>query len=64
MHDWQLHPAWLDGREVLAVCDPGQGRVPRYFIEFEWADDGRLASIRDFRYVPYIARDGSITLAA
>jgi len=63
MHDWQLHPAWLDGREVLAVCDPGQRGVPRYFIEFGWADDGRLASIRDFRYVPYITRDSPITLA-
>ena len=63
MHDWQLHPAWLDGREVLAVCHPEQGDAPRYFIELDWADDGRLASIRDFRYVPYITRDSSITLA-
>ena len=62
--DWQLHPAWLDGHEVLAVSHPQQGGAPRYFIELGWTDDGRLASIRDFRYVPYIARDGSITLAA
>jgi hypothetical protein len=66
MHDWQLHPAWLDDREVLAVCHPDHakhGAAPRYFIELGWADDGRMASIRDFRYVPYIARDGAITLA-
>jgi RNA polymerase sigma factor (sigma-70 family) len=62
--DWQLHPAWLDGHEVLAVSHPRDGGAPRYFIELGWTDDGRLASIRDFRYVPYIARDGSITLAA
>ena len=65
--DWQLHPAWLDGREVLAVSDPrdsdSPGGAPRYFIELGWNDDGRLALIRDFRYVPYIARDGAITLA-
>ena len=63
MRDWQLHPAWLDGREVLAVCHPEQAGPPRYFIELCWADDGRLASIRDFRYVPYITQDSSITLA-
>ena len=63
VHDWQLHPAWLDGREVLAVTHPDQGGAPRYFIELGWTDDGLLASIRDFRYVPYIARDGAIALA-
>ena len=62
--DWQLHPAWLDGREVLAVSDPRDGGPPRYFIQLGWSDDGRLASIRDFRYVPYIARDGAITFAS
>jgi len=61
--DWRLHPAWLEGHEVLAVCHPEQGGAPRYFIELGWADDGRLATIRDFRYVPYITRDGSIVLA-
>ena len=63
MRDWRLHPAWLDGREVLAVCHPEQGGALRYFIDLGWADDGRLASIRDFRYVPYITQDSSITLA-
>ena len=67
--DWQLHLAWLDGREVLAVSDPldpdsPDGGAPRYFIELGWSDDGRLALIRDFRYVPYIARDCAITLAS
>ena len=60
--DWHLHPAWLEGREVLAVSHPQQpGSAPRYFIELGWVD-GRLASIRDYRYVPYITRDGSITV--
>jgi RNA polymerase sigma-70 factor (ECF subfamily) len=60
--DWHLHPAWLEGREVLAVSHSQQpGGTPRYFIELGWVD-GRLASIRDYRYVPYITQDGSITL--
>lgn len=63
MRDWRLHPAWLDGREVLAVCHPEQDGAPRYFIELGWASDGRLASIRDFRYVPYITQESSIRLA-
>lgn len=42
---------------------PQHGGAPRYFIELGWADDGRLASIRDFRYVPYAAQDSAITLA-
>ena len=52
-----------DRDAALAVCHPEQGGAPRYFIELGWADDGRLATIRDFRYVPYITRDGSIVLA-
>lgn len=61
--DWHLHPARLEGREVLAVSHPQQpGSAPRYFIELGWVD-GRLASIRDYRYVPYITQDGSITVA-
>jgi len=62
MHDWLLRPAWLADREVLAVCRPEQRGALRYFIELGWADDGRLASIRDYRYVPYIARDAAIAL--
>jgi hypothetical protein len=26
--------------------------------------DGRVAAIRDFRYVPYVAREAAITLAS
>ena len=52
--DWQLRPAWLEGREVLAVYrNPGDTR-PGYFIELTLHDE-RIAAIRDFRYVPYIA---------
>ena len=56
---WRVAPAWLDGREVLAVQpEAGAG----YFIELGWRD-GRVATIRDFRYVPYIAREAVLTPA-
>ena len=54
--DWLLRPAWLDGREVLAVYrHPGDAR-PGYFVELALSDE-RIASIRDFRYVPYVAQE-------
>ncbi|MGJ7507074.1 sigma-70 family RNA polymerase sigma factor [Variovorax sp. GT1P44] len=60
--DWHLVPAWLDGREVLAVLRaPGASR-PDYFIEFQWRD-GRVSNIRDFRHVSYIAQEAPIELA-
>jgi RNA polymerase sigma-70 factor, ECF subfamily len=59
---WQLLPAWLDGREVLAVRLAAQPDAPRYFIQLGWTGD-RVASIRDFRYVPYIAQESAIELS-
>jgi RNA polymerase sigma factor (sigma-70 family) len=60
--DWHLVPGWLDGREVLAVLrDPSDAR-PTYFMELTFAVDGRVAAIRDFRYVSYVAREADITL--
>ena len=58
VHDCHAQPAWLEGREVLAML---QGGSLAYFIELRW-QDGRLAAIRDFRYVPYVAREASIEL--
>jgi RNA polymerase sigma factor (sigma-70 family) len=56
MADWHLVPAWLEGREVLAVFrDPRDAR-PGYFIELGIVED-RIKTIRDFRYVDYIGRD-------
>jgi DNA-directed RNA polymerase specialized sigma24 family protein len=61
--DWRLAPAWLEGREVIAVFRaPGDAR-PGYFIELGVAD-GKIRFIHDFRYVPYIMRDARIELAS
>jgi RNA polymerase sigma factor (sigma-70 family) len=59
--DWTLVPAWLDGREVVGVLrDPGDERAS-YFIALTFTD-GRVAAIRDYRYVPYIGREAAIAL--
>jgi RNA polymerase sigma factor (sigma-70 family) len=55
-HDWHLVPAWLDGREVIAVYRDRQSAEASYFIELQHTARGVVA-IRDFRYVPYIARE-------
>jgi RNA polymerase sigma-70 factor (ECF subfamily) len=58
LRDWHLAPAWLDGREILAVLRDAR---PVYFMELTIVDD-RVAAIRDFRYIPYIAREAEIEL--
>src|SRR5262249_12900531 len=61
VRDWHLVPGWLDAREVLAVFRNQADPRPGYFIELTLRED-RVAAIRDFRYVPYIARDANIIL--
>lgn len=45
----------LEGRHALAAYI-ADAREPAYFILLEF-EDGRVKSIRDFRYVPYIAAE-------
>lgn len=61
LRDWRVVPAWLDGREVLAVFRGEHAEQPSYFIELT-IDAQRIAAIRDFLHVPYIARDASFDL--
>jgi RNA polymerase sigma factor (sigma-70 family) len=56
---WYLVPAWLEGHEVVAVFPSETEPLPAYFIELAFSE-GRLASIKDFRYVPYIAADARL----
>jgi hypothetical protein len=58
--DVALRVARLEGRLALAACVAGAAR-PAYFILLEW-DAGRVGSIRDFRYVPYIAAEAEFEL--
>jgi RNA polymerase sigma factor (sigma-70 family) len=57
-----LAPAWLEGREVIAVFDNRADPKPSYFMWLEWRD-GRISFIRDYRYARYIAADAEIKLA-
>lgn len=59
---WHMQPAWLDGREVLAVLQAPGEIQPLYFIEITTSGE-RIATIRDFNHVRYIARDAAIVFA-
>jgi RNA polymerase sigma-70 factor (ECF subfamily) len=61
--DWHLVPGWLDGREVVAVFRDPRNARPDYFMELTLVD-GDVAAIRDYRYVPYTAREAAIELAS
>jgi RNA polymerase sigma-70 factor (ECF subfamily) len=56
--DVRLELARIDGRDVLAAFVSGAAE-PAYFIVLDFAD-GRVQTIRDFRYVPYIAADAAL----
>jgi RNA polymerase sigma-70 factor, ECF subfamily len=57
--DFRVVPGILDdamagGRAALAIHEPSASDHPSTFVLLEWRG-GRVALIRDFRYVPYIA---------
>jgi RNA polymerase sigma factor (sigma-70 family) len=58
----RLTPAWLEGREVIAVWEDPQGGKPSYLMWLEW-QDGRISFIRDYRYVRYVVDDAELALA-
>lgn len=57
-----LRPAWLEGREVVAVYETREHIRPAYFQWLEWTD-GRIATIRDYRYVRYILDGAQLRFA-
>jgi RNA polymerase sigma factor (sigma-70 family) len=59
---WRLAPAWLEGREVIAVFRAPDDARPRYFIELT-VRNGKIRLIRDFCYVPYVIEDAALSLA-
>jgi RNA polymerase sigma-70 factor, ECF subfamily len=60
--DWILKPAWLEGREVIAVFRAPEDARPGYFIELT-VRNGKIHLIRDFRYVPYVLQEAAVVLA-
>jgi RNA polymerase sigma-70 factor (ECF subfamily) len=58
----RLAPAWLDGREVIAVYEDAAAVKPSYLMWLEWTD-GRISFIRDYKYVRYVIDDAELVLA-
>jgi RNA polymerase sigma factor (sigma-70 family) len=59
----RVAPAWLDGREVIAVWEDPDAVKPSYLMWLKWAE-GRISFIRDYRYVRYVIDDAELVLAA
>ncbi|WP_129648920.1 sigma-70 family RNA polymerase sigma factor [Peristeroidobacter agariperforans] len=57
----RLAPAWLEGREVIAVYEHKGDPSPAYFMWLKWRD-GRIVFIRDYRYDRYVMRDAELTI--
>ena len=58
----RLAPAWLDGREVIAVYENAAAVKPSYLMWLEWTA-GRISFIRDYKYVRYVIDDAELVLA-
>lgn len=56
----RLAPAWLDGEEVIAVFEQGSDSV-HHVMRIDWCD-GRIATIRDFRYATYVLDGAELVL--
>ena len=56
-----LAPAWLEGREVIAVFENRGDPEPSYMMWLEWRDD-RISFIHDYCHVRYVAADAELTL--
>jgi len=59
----RLMPAWLEGREVIAVFEKPGDAKPSYIMWLTWRD-GKISFIRDYRYVRYIVADAEPVLAS
>jgi RNA polymerase sigma factor (sigma-70 family) len=58
----RLAPAWVDGREVIAVFEGSNSLQPCYFMWLEWRDE-QISFIRDYRYARYIVTDAELIMA-
>jgi RNA polymerase sigma-70 factor (ECF subfamily) len=53
--DLRAEVGWVDDKPVIALFRPVSNTTPAYFVLIEWSGD-KVALIRDFRYVPYLAQ--------
>jgi RNA polymerase sigma-70 factor (ECF subfamily) len=54
--DVRMELGTVDGRDAILVFEPTGAERPAYFILLGWRD-GRVATIRDYRYARYVADD-------
>jgi len=54
-----LVPAWLEGREVIAVYEGDACGRPSYLMRVEMRE-GRIVFIRDYRYVRYVVTEAEL----
>ncbi len=59
----RLVPGWLESREVIAVFEAQTDVKPSYIMWLEWRE-GKISSIRDYRYVRYVVADADLLLAS
>jgi RNA polymerase sigma-70 factor (ECF subfamily) len=57
-----LAPAWLEGREVIAIFENRADPKPSYVMWLEWCE-GKISFIRDYRYVRYVVADAELVTA-
>jgi RNA polymerase sigma-70 factor (ECF subfamily) len=58
-----LAPAWLEGREVIAVFESSLDTKPSYFMWLEWRGN-EITFIRDYKYVRYVMADAELTISS
>ena len=58
----RLAPAWLEGREVIAVFEDERDSRPSYVMSVE-TRDGCVTFIRDYRYVRYVSAEVDVAFA-
>jgi RNA polymerase sigma-70 factor (ECF subfamily) len=52
--DWRLEAGLVEGRPAILVFDPhAPNSGPKFFVLLGWSA-GKVATIRDFRYAPYV----------
>jgi RNA polymerase sigma factor (sigma-70 family) len=54
-----LSPAWLEGREVVAVFEDRDDPKPSYLMWLDWREN-QISFIRDTRYVRYVLADAQL----
>ena len=57
----RLAPAWIGGEEVIAVFEEGSASTPHHVMRLDWRE-GRIAWIRDYRYLPYVLESAELRL--